>query len=121
MSVLQDGVDSPGAKLIGMKLVTLKTGWGAKAWNDGEWGELKDAIALPTGLSITSSVGSVDVPDQIITPTSFEITSSQGEAFIPVMVEGISATSLSVSIICSRSLQVRIDRSICNKFCALDL
>ena len=63
---------------------TLKTGWGAQAWNDGEWGELKDANALPTGLSITASVGSVDVPDQIITPTSFEITSSQGEAFVPV-------------------------------------
>ena len=73
---------------------TLKTGWGAQAWSDGEWGELKDAIALPTGLSITSSVGSVDVPDQIITPTSFEITSSQGEAFIPVIVEGISALRL---------------------------
>ena len=27
---------------------TLKTGWGAQAWNDGERGELKDAIALPT-------------------------------------------------------------------------
>ena len=35
---------------------TLKTGWGAQAWSDGEWGELKDAIALPTGLSITSNV-----------------------------------------------------------------
>ena len=64
---------------------TLKVGWGAQAWSDGEWGELKDAIALPTGLSITSSVGSVDVPDQIITPTSFEITASQGEAFVPVL------------------------------------
>ena len=72
---------------------TLKTGWGAQAWSDGEWGELKDAIALPTGLSITASVGSVDVPDQIITPTSFEITVSQGEGFVPVIVEsGLSAS-----------------------------
>ena len=48
----------------------FKTGWGAQAWSDGEWGELKDAIALPTGLSITSNVGSVDVPDVIrFTPT----------------------------------------------------
>jgi hypothetical protein len=54
---------------------TLKVGWGAQAWNDGEWGELKDATIFPTGLSITSNVGSVDVPDQIITPSSFEITS----------------------------------------------
>ena len=66
---------------------TLKTGWGAQAWNDGEWGELKDATVFPTGLSITSSIGSVDVPDQIITPTSFEITTSQGEAFVPVVID----------------------------------
>ena len=63
---------------------TFKTGWGAQAWNDGEWGELKDVTIFPTGLSITSNVGSIDVPDQIITPTSFEITASQGEAFVPV-------------------------------------
>ena len=66
---------------------TLKTGWGAQAWNDGEWGELKDVTVFPTGLSITSSIGSVDVPDQIITPTSFEITASQGEAFVPVNID----------------------------------
>ena len=58
-----------------------------KLGGDGEWGELKDATSsVPTGLSITSSIGSVDVPDQIITPTSFEITASQGEAFVPVVV-----------------------------------
>ena len=42
---------------------TLKVGWGAQSWPlNGEWGErFEDAIALPTGLSITSNVGSVDV------------------------------------------------------------
>ena len=74
-----------GPSVIGMQITTLKTGWGAQAWSDGEWGELKDANNLPTGLSITSSIGSVDIPDQIITPTSFEITLSQGEAFVPVV------------------------------------
>ena len=81
--------------------VTLKTGWGAKSWGEDEWGELKDAVAQPSGLSITSSIGLVDVPVQLITPTSFEITASQGEAFNPVVVEGISA-SFSVGSITPR-------------------
>ena len=29
-------------------------GWGAQAWNDGEWGELNDAIITLTGVSSTS-------------------------------------------------------------------
>ena len=66
---------------------------------DGEWGELKDAIALPTGLSITSSVGSVDVPDVILTPTGQEITASQGEAFVPVVIETTLSSSFSVGSI----------------------
>ena len=78
---------------------TLKTGWGAQAWSDGEWGELKDAIALPTGLSITSSVGSVDVPDVILTLTGQEITASQGEAFNPVVIETTLSASFSVGAI----------------------
>ena len=53
---------------------TLKTGWGAQQWSgDGGWGDLSDqtvSVSL-TGIQITTSVGSVDVPDQIITPQSF--------------------------------------------------
>ena len=71
---------------------TLKTGWGAKSWGEDEWGELKDAVAQPSGLSITSSVGSVDIPDVIITPTGQSITISQGTAFNPVVVSGVSAS-----------------------------
>ena len=60
---------------------TLKTGWGAKSWGEDEWGELKDAVAQPSGLSITASVGSVDIPDVILTLAGQEFTASQGEAF----------------------------------------
>ena len=74
---------------------TLKTGWGAQQWSgDGGWGDLSDqtvSVSL-TGIQITSSIGSVDVPDVVLSLTGQEITSFQGEAFIPVMVEGISAT-----------------------------
>ena len=73
---------------------TLKSRLGCTSLSDGEWGELKDAIALPTGLSITSNVGSIDVPDIIITPTGQEITASQGEAFNPVSIDDtLSITS----------------------------
>ena len=65
---------------------TLKTGWGAKSWGEDEWNELKDAVAQPSGLSITASVGSVDIPDVILTLTGQEITSSQGEGFVPVVI-----------------------------------
>ena len=40
-------------------------GWGARAWNDGEWGELSDETVVPTGQSITSSVGDlITFPEQ---------------------------------------------------------
>ena len=39
--------------------VTLKTGWGAKSWGEDEWGQLSDAVAQPSGLSISASIGSV--------------------------------------------------------------
>ena len=70
---------------------TLKTGWGAKSWGEDEWGELKDAVAQPSGLSITSNVGAVDIPDVILTLTGQSITSSQGEAFNPVVLGKVRA------------------------------
>ena len=33
----------------------LATGWGAKAWNAGEWGNLADETASLTGVSFSSS------------------------------------------------------------------
>ena len=40
-------------------------GWGARAWNDGEWGELSDETVVPTGQSITSSLGElITFPEQ---------------------------------------------------------
>ena len=54
--------------LIGMKIQLLKTGWGAQQWSgDGGWGDLSDqtvSVSL-TGIQITSSIGSVDVPDVV--------------------------------------------------------
>jgi len=42
------------------------TGWGAKFWNSsGSWGDMGDETVLPTGISITSSIGSVTVDTEI--------------------------------------------------------
>ena len=34
-------------------------GWGAKKWNDGEWGNLADETVSLTGVSFSSNVGSL--------------------------------------------------------------
>ena len=88
---------------------TLKTGWGAQQWSgDGGWGDLSDqtiSVSL-TGIQITASVGSVDIPDQIITPSSFEITTSQGEAFVPVSIDATLSTTASVGSVSVVDMQV---------------
>ena len=79
---------------------TLKTGWGAQAWNGGgAWGQTSNQVISLTGLSITSAVGTVDVPDVVFTPTGQEITSSQGEGFVPVIIETGLSSSFSVGSI----------------------
>ena len=42
-------------------------GWGAQAWNDSEWGQLNNAVISLTGVSSTSSIGSVTVSAEINT------------------------------------------------------
>ena len=42
------------------------TGWGAKNWNSsGSWGDMGDETISPSGLSLTSSIGSVTVDAEI--------------------------------------------------------
>ena len=42
------------------------TGWGAKSWDSsGSWGDMGDETISPTGLSLTSSIGSVTVSAEI--------------------------------------------------------
>ena len=44
------------------------TGWGAKAWDSsGSWGDMGDETITPTGLGLTSSIGSVSVTAEINT------------------------------------------------------
>ena len=79
---------------------TLKTGWGAQAWNGGgAWGQTSNQVITLTGQSITSSLGTPSVPDVVLSLTGQQITSSQGEGFVPVVIETTLSTSLSVGAI----------------------
>ena len=37
----------------------LGTGWGAKGWGDSEWGDLSDHTITLTGLSATTTLGTL--------------------------------------------------------------
>ena len=72
---------------------TLKTGWGAQAWNGGgAWGQTSNQVVSLTGQSISSSIGSPTVVDMTVGLSGQSVTSSQGTAFNPVVVSGISAS-----------------------------
>ena len=46
----------------------LATGWGAKAWNDSEWGNLADETVSLTGISSTSSLGTINLIGTAVLP-----------------------------------------------------
>ena len=57
----------------------LATGWGAKAWNDSEWGNLADETVSLTGVSSTTSVGTIsNVIDLSFALTGVSSSSSVG-------------------------------------------
>ena len=57
----------------------LATGWGAKAWNDGEYGNLADETISLTGVSATSNVGAVGIlANALVEPTGISSTASTG-------------------------------------------
>ena len=52
----------------------LATGWGAKAWNDGEWGNLADETVSLTGIASTSSLGTVNlIGKQLLNQQEFHL------------------------------------------------
>jgi len=69
------------------------TGWGAEDWNNGSWGQINDEIVFPTGLSITSSVGTPIAAAQQGWGRDEWGEEPWGESFDPVAkVSGVSAS-----------------------------
>ena len=72
--------------------------WGMWAWGTNEWGDQGPIDFTPTGVSATSSVGSVTVTDvQTVIPTGQSTTSSVGSITTGVLsiadLTGVQATS----------------------------
>ena len=71
------------------------TGWGAKAWDSsGSWGDMGDETVTPTGLGLTSSIGSVSVTAEINTgwgraAWNDDAWGIQGD----ILLTGVSATT----------------------------
>ena len=57
----------------------LATGWGAKSWGSGEWGNLADETVSLTGVSFSSTVGSLTLTGTaLVEPTGVSTTSNLG-------------------------------------------
>ena len=73
-------------------------GWGAKAWNEGEWGELSDETVFLTGVSATTSVGSlIAFPEQGWGRDTWNFE-AWGISGLTVELSGLSSTSAVGSI-----------------------
>ena len=75
------------------------TGWGAEDWNNGSWNQINDEIVFPTGLSITSSLGTPIASAQQGWGRDLWGEEPWGESFDPVIKpSGLSITSASGSV-----------------------
>ena len=71
---------------------------GCKTWNDGEWGNLADETVTLTGVSTTSSVGSLTLTGTaVIVPSGVSATFNVGSITLPVITCNASLPSLSFS------------------------
>jgi hypothetical protein len=70
-------------------------GWGAQAWNDGEWGSLNDVTFTLTGLSSTSTIGSPTISTEINTGWGQDGwgVENWGQSGITVELTGVEATT----------------------------
>ena len=58
--------------------ISLKPGWGTLDWGENGWGTVESAVFNLTGLSATSTIGSLTVSDQTIGLTGLAATSAVG-------------------------------------------
>ena len=77
--------------------VSVKPGWGTLDWGENGWGTVESATFSLTGLSATSAVGSITLPDQVMGLTGLSATSTVGSLTVKsdatFTLSGLSATS----------------------------
>ena len=72
----------------------LATGWGAKSWGSGEWGNLADETVSLTGVSFSSTVGSLTATGSaVVEPTGVQFTSTNVPA--PATVTALADAQIS--------------------------
>ena len=78
----------------------LFTGYGAKAWNDGEWGNLADETVTLTGLQASTNVGSVTFDlTSIVSLTGEEATTTLGTPVLDLTsIAALTGVSSTVSV-----------------------
>jgi hypothetical protein len=94
-----------GIGMGGIMDITQNT-WGALSWSDHDWGDQDTITVFPSGLSITSSLGTVEAfPEQgwgsdtwgtenwgesglTVTPTGFSMTASLGDLAYSAATDG---------------------------------
>ena len=88
------GAGNWSANLWGIE-ETFALGWGAQAWNDGEWGSLNDITLTLTGVSSTSSIGSPTISTEINTGWGQDTWGAEnwGQSGITVALTGVEATT----------------------------
>ena len=70
-------------------------GWGAKLWDSsGSWGDMGDETVFPTGLGLTSSIGSVTIDAEINTGWGRAAWDDDAWGIAgDILLEGVSATA----------------------------
>ena len=88
------GAGNWSANLWGIE-EAFSLGWGAQAWNDGEWGKLNDVTFTLTGVSSTSSIGSPNILTEINTGWGQDTWGAEnwGQSGITVALTGVEATT----------------------------
>ena len=88
------GAGNWSANLWGIE-ETFALGWGAQAWNNGEWGKLNDITFTLTGVSSTSSTGSPTITTEINTGWGQDTWGAEnwGQSGITVALTGVEATT----------------------------
>ena len=64
--------------------ISLKPGWGTLDWGENGWGTVESAVFNLTGLSATSSVGSLTVVDQVMGLTGLSSQTAVGSLAVVV-------------------------------------
>ena len=75
----------------------MATGWGRKSWGEDNWGDLSDTLVSVSGISLSSSIGSVSITANAnVSPTGQSLTATNagavGGTSVSLTLTGISAT-----------------------------